>query len=483
MELWSENLKKVLGKSNDIVFSEIYINAKKDITATLLFVDGLIDREAVNNDILKPLEQEARLSKAGNTKDIIELILHGVVYCHIKKIRNNIEDIIGDVLTGNSALIFDKEKLAVTFDTHAYEKRSITEPTNESVIKGAKDSFVENLRTNTATVRNKIRTKNLIIEETIIGRQTLTPVALVYINNITNMDLVNEVRKRLSGIDIDGITTVGFVEEYIIDKRYSAFPQTISTERPEKFCANIIEGRVGIIIGGYPVTYIIPVTLAQFMQASEDYSQNYINGSVIRFLRYFLLLVTLLLPAVYIVLVQYNQGMLPSELVISIAATEEGVPFPSFLQVFFMVLAFEALQEAGIRLPKTIGQIVTVVGALIVGDAAVKANMLSPIVVIVIAATAVASYTIPYDDLRLAVRIWRLLIIILSSIFGLVGLSIGIILILNHLCKIENFGIPYMSPIAGINREELKDTLIRIPLSKYKKRPSSLKVTNKKRQK
>lgn len=483
MELTSENLKSILGKSNDIVFTEIYINGNKKIPVTMLLVDGLIDRSLINNDILKSLEQESKLSEAKSTKDVIEMINHGVVHYHAQKIRNNFDDVVNDVLTGSTALIFDKEKVAVTFDTKGYEKRSITEPTNESVIKGAKDSFVENLRTNTATVRNKIRTKNLIIQETIVGKQTLTPIAMVYIYGITNMDLVNEIKTRLDKIDIEGVTSVGFIEEYIIDKKYSSFPQVISTERPDKFCANILEGRVGIIIGGYPVSYIIPATFSQFLQAPEDYAQNYINSSIIRFLRYILLFVSLLAPAIYIVLVQFNQSMISSELAVSIASTEEGVPFPSYIQVIFMVLAFETLQEAGIRLPRIIGQLIPIIGALIVGDAAVKAKMISPIVVIVIATTAVASYTMPNDDFRLALRIWRFLIIILSSILGLIGLSIGIILILHHLCKIETFGIPYMSPFVKIDKEELKDTIIRFPLSWYRKRPSTLNVTNKRRQK
>lgn len=483
MDIMTENLKAILGKSKDIVFTELNINGNKEIAVTLLFVDGLIDRNTVNTDILKPLEQKSRLLGARSARDIIALIHQGVAYYHSQKIRSNLDDVISDILTGSTALIFDKEKIALTFDTKGYEKRSITEPGNESVIKGAKDSFVENLRTNTATIRNKIRTKNLIIQETIVGRQTLTPIAVVYIEDIAHIDLVNEVKSRLNKINIEGITSVGFIEEYIIEKKYSSFPQLISTERPDKFCANLLEGRVGILIDGYPYSFIMPATLAQFLQAPEDYAQNFINSSIIRSLRYILLLVSLLLPAAYIVLVQFNQGMIPSELAISIASTEVGIPFPSFIQVFFMVLAFEALQEAGIRLPKTIGQIVPIVGALVVGDAAVKANIISPIVVIVIATTAIASYALPNDDFRLALRIWRLLAIILSSILGLIGLSIGIVLILHHLCKIETFGIPYMSPFTGINIQELKDTLIRFPLSQYKKRPATLKVANKRRQK
>lgn len=483
MELTSENLKSILCKSNDMVFSEIYVNGDEMLPATLLFVDGLADKSVINNNILKPLEQESKLKKAKNTKDIIEMISRGAVYCHAQKIRDNIDDVIDDVLTGSTALIFDMGRIALTFDTKGYEKRSITEPANESVIKGAKDSFVENLRTNTATVRNKIRSKSLVIRETIIGKRTLTPVAMVYIDGITNMDLVNGVRRKLDGIDIEGVTSVGFIEENLIERKYSSFPQVISTERPDKFCANILEGRVGIIVGGYPVSYIIPATLAQFLQAPEDYAQNYINSSIMRILRYILMSITLLLPAIYIVLVQFNQGMIPSELAISIASTEEGVPFPSFLQTILMVLAFEVLQEAGIRLPRSIGQVVPVVGALIVGDAAVKAKMISPVVVIVIAATAAASYAMPNDDFRLSLRIWRFLVIVLSSVLGLIGLSIGIIFILHHLCKIENFGVPYLSPFAGIDKEELKDTLVRLPLSWYKNRPSTLKANDKRRQK
>lgn len=482
LELKIENIKHILEKSKDVQFRNVFINDKDNLPVTVVFIDGLINQQLISDYILKPLVQEPKFNNITKEKDAIELIERGSVYFSSQKKRQDINDVISDVLSGSTALIFDKESTAFTFDTKGFEKRSITEPTGENVIKGAKDSFIENLRTNTATVRRKIKSHNLVIEETKVGKQSVTNVAIVYIKGITNRHIVEELNKRLDQIDTDSVITSGVIEENIIDNKYSPFPQVIYTERPDKFCANVVEGRVGIIIDGLPATYVVPATFGAFLQAPEDYSQSFIVSSVIRSLRFILTFITLFLPGFYVSLTTFHQEMIPTELALAITASKEGVPFPSFIEVIFMLVAFEVLIEAGLRLPKTIGQAVSIVGAVVVGQAAVEARLVSPTVVVIIAITAISSFTMPNQDFSNALRLWRFVFVLMSSAIGLFGLSLGGILLLHHLSSMEIYGIPYMSPFVGGENKVMQDSIFRLPFSAQYKRPVSLKTRNKKRQ-
>lgn len=482
LDLTSENIKALLCGSSDIVFRELYINGNKNLKITLCYVDGLIDSKVASENVLKPLLQEKSLSKAKNGLEIVNLITHGTLYYANQKVRDNIRTVISDIMNGSVGLIFNKDKLAVTFDIKGYEKRSITEPTGENVIKGSKDSFIEDLRTNTATIRRNIKTHKLVIEEATVGKQTLTNIAIVYVNGITNQEIVAELKKRLDKINVDNALTAGIIEENIVDNKYSVFPQVIFTVRTDKFCANILEGRVGLIIDGLPIAYIVPATFDTFLQAPEDYSYNFIVSSVIRFLRHALAFVTLFLPAFYVSLTTFSQEMIPTELALVITASKEGVPFPSFIEVIFMLIAFETLIEAGLRLPKNIGQAVSIVGAVVVGQAAVEAKLISPAVVVIIAITAIASFTMPNQDFSNALRLWRFAFVIVSSIIGLFGLSLGAILLLHHLSKMEVYGIPYMATFVGEDNVEIQDSIFRFPFTSQKKRPICLMPYNKIRQ-
>ncbi len=481
LELTTANVKKLMQHSSDVIIRELYINGNKDFPLTLIFIDGVIAAKTVDDDILKPLTQEMHLSQSKKAEDIISRIEHGTIYHITQRTRDKLADCISDIIEGSVALVFNSAKKAVTFDVRGFEKRSITEPTNENVNKGAKDSFIEDLRTNTATVRRKIRTHNLVISEMRIGKQTNTTVAIIYINGITNRKIIEELRKRLDRIDVDGVLSSGVIEENIIDNKYSPFPQVIYTERPDKFCANVVEGRVGIIIGGLPVTYIVPGTFDSFLQAPEDYSQNFIVSSVIRFLRFILMFVTLFLPGLYVSVTTFHQEMIPTGLALAITAAKEGVPFPSFVEVIFMLTAFEILIEAGLRLPKSVGQAVSIVGAVVVGQAAVDARLVSPAVVVVIAITAISSFAMPNQDFSNALRLWRFIFVFMSSVIGLFGLSLGGIILLYHLASMEVFSVPYMSPFAGEENKQMEDSIFRLPFSSQYKRPIGLKTTNKKR--
>lgn len=482
-EVTAENIRNVLSDSNDINYQVHYINGCRDLPVTVIFIDGLVNTKVVNDYVLKPLTQEKILEEVKDSNSIIDLILHGTTYHASRKLRNTLEDTLTDILSGSVALIFDQDRKAVTFEIKDFEKRNIAEPTNESAIKGSKDSFIEVLRVNTSLVRRKIHTPYLRVKEIIVGKQTRTPVAVIYIENLTNRKIVEEVIKRLEEINIDAVTAAGSIEEYIIDYKKTVFPLILNTERTDKFCNNILEGRVGLLIDGLPTAYIIPATVNMFFQAPEDYAYNYVIGSFIRIMRYINATVSLILPAFYIAITTFHQEMIPTDLAVSIIRSKAEVPFPTSTSIIFMLFSFEVLVEAGFRLPRTMGQTVSIIGALVVGQAAVDAKIISPAVVIIIAISGMAGFTIPNQDFANALRICRILFTICATIAGLYGLTLGYLLLLYHLNKIETFGVPYFSPFAANEgRDIANDTIIRMPTYFMKKRPSSLKTTNKKRQ-
>lgn len=481
IEITTDNISAVLGNNADFTSRSLLIRNNPDIPVTLCYIEGLADGKIINDNILKPLAQEDQFDNCKTEEDAISLISMGKIYFSTIMLRANLKDIIDDILRGSAAIIFNDAKTAFSFDTRGEPKRAILEPVGETVLKGPKDSFVEELRKNTSLCRKKIESPYLRVEEITIGKQTKTKIAIVYMKNIVSERLLNEVSKRLKVISIDAVLTPGIIEELIIDETYSPFPQILYTERPDKFCVNIVEGRVGIIIDGMPTTYIIPGTLVQFIQTPDDYSYNFIIGSLLRFLRFLAMFITLVLPGFYISTTTFHQEMLPAELAFSIVASREGVPFPMFVEVILLLLAFEFLVEAGLRLPKTIGQTVSIVGALVVGQSAVEAKLLSPATVIVIALAAIAGFTLPNQDLSNAIRIYRFILVVLSSIIGIFGLAFGLILLLFHWCKMETFGVPYLDPFVANEDEQLQDTIFRLPINTMKKRPSSLNLRNSKR--
>ena len=483
LELTLKNVSAILAENSDVVLRQIRIRNNPLLEVTLVYVDGLTAQDTISELVIKPLMQQEQFDACINQQEVVKLIAVGNVYFAAIKRREKIGDLLNDILTGSAALIFDSINLAVTFEAKGFEKRSISEPTGENVIKGAKDSFVETIRVNTATCRRRIKSPNLVIEETIVGRQSNTPVAIVYMKNIANKELVKEVKQRLDSINIDRAITSGYIEEFLIDNKNSAFPQILYTERPDKFCTNIVDGRVGIIIDGIPIAYIIPATLIMFLQAPEDYSQQYIISSIIRYIRYTAMFVTLLLPGFYVSITTFHLEMIPSELAISIAASREGIPFPMAIEVFIMLAAFELLVEAGLRLPKTIGQAISIVGAVVVGQSAVQAKLISPATVVIIAMTAITSFTMPNQDFSNALRLWRSLLFLLGSLIGIFGLTSGLIFLIFHWSQMETYGVPYLSPFASDENKQLQDSLFRLALSTMKFRPKSLNGINKKRMK
>lgn len=483
IELTAENIMNHIGDSSDIISRQLFVNGDMELPVTLFFVDGLVDSKSINDDILKPLLQESILSQSEYEEEIVNKINAGALYHKMANVRSSIDECIEDILDGHAALIFSTAKKAVTFEIKGFEKRNIYEPSSENVIKGAKDAFVEVLRVNTSLVRRKIRTQNLRIRETKVGTQTLTGIAVVYIEGLTNPNLVDEVIKRIDSIHIDGVVISGAIEEYIVDNKWSIFPQTMVTERSDKFCRNVLEGRVGVLMDGLPLSFILPATFNMFLRAPEDEANNYIVASIIRLIRYSSYVASLTIPAFYISITTFHQEMIPTNLAISIIRSKLGVPFPTFFEVIFMLISFELLLEAGLRLPRTVGQSVSIVGAVVVGQAAVSAQLLSPAVIVVIALTGIAGFTMPNQDFANAVRFWRMLLVLFSVAAGLFGLAMGLLLMAYILSRMECFGVPYLTPfVANDGKDLFYGTLIRAPLFIQKKRAKELKTTDKKPQ-
>ncbi|HBN83403.1 MAG TPA: spore germination protein [Clostridiales bacterium] len=465
----------LLSESKDIIFNHITVNHDKNVKLTVTFVDGMVNSIQMENDILKPLVQEDALGMVQDEKELINKIMLGSVYHSQRAFCDNLVDCIDKLLSGSVLLVFDDTNAAIAFETKGFDKRGITEPTNENVLKGSKESFIEVLHVNTALVRRRVQTYDLKMHHFTLGRRTKTVVCVVYLEKLANPGIVAEIKKRISGLSLGGVVSIGQIENVLRSKKYSVFPQILNTEKVDKFCSGILEGRVRIIVDGVPNTLITPVDISSMMQASEDYASNFIASSFSRLLRFFATFISLTLPAAYISVTSFHQEMIPSELASSIIESKQGVPFSTFIEVVMMLLAFEVLLEAGLRLPMAVGQAVSIVGALVIGEAAITANILSPGVVIIIATAGITGFVIPSQDMSNAIRLIRMVLVFFSVLGGLFGVSIGLILLLYHLCSIEIFGVPYLSPFVSTEGKGMfDDTIVRRKWDTLNKRPENI---------
>ena len=430
-------------------------------------INQFVDKLLVNEAILKPIADN--MDNIKNSDDLLALIKNGKIHNIDVKIQTDIDKIITDILQANFVLVC--ENIAVIFSTVNFSKRSIEKPENDSSVKGAKESFIESAAINVSLVRRRLQTEKLKVLEEEIGEETKTKINILYVEGIAKEDVVQRVKERIKNIKVPSIVSVADFEEHIVDRKYSIFPQTIATERPDKVAANLVEGKVIIFVDGFPTAYIAPSVLAMFMQASEEYNINYFVSSFIRVLRYVCIFIATLFPALYIAITTFHHEMLPTTLAESIIQSKQNVPLPAFLEIIIMLIAFEILLEAGNRMPKVAGQTVSIVGALIVGEAAVNAKFVSPIVVVIVAITAICGFVIPNRDLANAIRISRIGLVIVSSIAGFFGISIATIVLIYYLCSLESFGEPYLKPfVANDGKKILADTVFREPINKTKEK-------------
>lgn len=418
---------------------------------TLVFLDGLCASGEMAETVLRPLLCNLHPGPVGA---LFQQACESAVYAGSCARCETVEDAADKLLSGWCVVLFPPVG-ALAFEAQSPEKRGIAPPEVENTAKGAKDAFTETLRTNTALVRRHLRTPKLRIWQTVVGRESRTPVALVSLEGRAAPETVSAMQRRLSSLDVDAFTTPASVEELLTGSRVTAFPLLQSTQRTDRFVTGLLGGRIGVLVDGLPVGWLAPVDLGRLMSAAEDRSTDFLSASFVRLLRYAALLLSLFLPALFVAMAEFHQEMIPTALLKAMIESKRSVPFPTVLETLGLLLAFELLQEAGMTLPQAISQTVSIIGGLVVGTAAVEANLISPSALIVVAAAGIAGFALPGKELTDAIRLWRLGLTVLASTAGLFGLTLGALALLVRLASLESMGRPYLSPFSAFRAEAL----------------------------
>ena len=436
---------------------------------TVLFLDGLTSGGDIAEQVVRPL---AQMTDEAREEVLYTRALQGGVWCASVKEPESTQQAAELLVYGFCVILFPKSGKALGCEVKTGEKRSPSPPETENTVKGAKDAFTETLRTNTSLVRRHLRTPGLRLTETVIGKRTLTKVTVCWIDRLTDPELPRRMQERLSSIDIDGALSPAAIEEYVTGSRRTAFPLLEYTERTDHFCQGLLDGQVGLLTDGLPLGYLAPVGLGRLMRSPEDRATDFFSASMLRLLRYAALGVSLLLPALYAAMAMFHQQMLPTKLLLSIIESKQNVPFSTLLEVLGLLCAFELLQQAGLHLPQAVGTAVSIIGGLVVGTAAVDAKLVSPAALIVTASSGICGFTLPNRELSDAVRLWRFVLTVLAGLWGLFGVTVGLLLLLTELAGLESLGRSYLSPFG---RAEVKGALVRPRLVRQKWRDGALK--------
>lgn len=471
-----KTFKELLGNSADINLREFKVGKSPGVDAFIFWVDGMADKQMIGDNVVKSLTigaKEVELSSVTPVKALEELQQRYLSVGDVQQVKTLAEAIYAG-LSGDTVFILDGYPVAILASTRGWESRGIEEPASEIVVRGPREGFTETLRMNTSLIRRRLKNPNLRIEAAKIGRQSQTDISIVYVKGIVNEKVLKEVRERIKKIETDMILESSYLEEMIEDAPFSIFPTVTNSERPDTVAAGIMEGRVAIVVDGTPFVLLVPTIFFQLFQTPEDYYVRYPIATFSRWLRLVGLGITLLLPSLYIATTTYHPEVIPTTLLLTIAASREGVPFPAFVEALIMEVTFEVLREAAIRMPRPVGQAVSIVGALVIGDAAISAGIVSPSMVVIVASTAIASFLIPNPDVVGSIRILRFGMMLLAASLGYFGIMMGVIALHIHLVGLRSFGVPYMWPFAPFNLVGLRDVLLRVPHWSYRFRPEIL---------
>lgn len=467
-------LKGVFGDSYDVNIREFTFDNQAQTHGAIIFLAGMTDIVIINEYIINPLMNHLHMKNIPDTPEFEGLSLIEKTLLAVGNIEKatTIKEVVNGCLSGKTVLLVDGAKEALIIGTEDWEQRGIEEPKTESVVRGPREGFTENLLTNTTLLRRKIKNPNLILEMMRIGRQTKTNICIAYLKGIVNPGLIKEIQRRLQRIKTDAILESGYIEQWIEDAPFSIFATVANSEKPDAVAAKILEGRAAIFVDGTPFVLTVPMVFIESFQSSEDYYSRPYYAGVIRMLRFLAFLISILAPATYVALTTFDQELIPTALLFNMAASQEGVPFPAVGEALIMGIIFEILREAGVRLPRPIGQAVSIVGALVIGESAVRAGIIGEPMVIVIALTAVCGFVVTAQTD--SAGILRLIFVILAGIMGGFGVAVGLIATFAHLASLRSFGTPYLSPLAPLSTQNLKDTLIRAPLWAMFTRPRTV---------
>lgn len=477
-----QHLRDTIGQSSDVVFRRVNEPGIKPEIA-LVYISGLVNQDTLNQDILLTLTKHPALQEPDLSPELMLAKMKDEVLAigEVSECKT-FETLHAMLFEGHTLILIDGINQAISADTAGWEKRSISEPSSQGVTRGPKESFTEDLRTGTSLMRRRIKSADLRIEEYKIGQRTHTDIALVYLKGIASNEVLDEIRRRLNAINTDAILESNYIEELIQDGSLTPFPTIQNTERPDALAGGVLEGQVGILIDGTPFALLAPSTFFSFFQSSEDYYQRFDISSFLRMIRFTSFFVSMMLPALYIAITTFHQEMIPTTLLVSLAAQREGVPFPALIEALMMELTFDVLREAGVRMPRAIGPAISIVGALVLGQAAVQAGLVSAAMVIVVSFTAICNLVIPAQVIANSIRLIRFLMMLIAGLLGLFGIMSFLIVLLIHMAGLRSFGVPYLSPVAPLTLRYWKDIFIRAPHSMMKIRPQIFAAEEARRQ-
>lgn len=474
-----KNIETLFKNCMDVVKRAVDIGAQEPLKVYGVYIDGMVNRDIIENFFLSKIIDYKNL---GENKEEIstryysptELIMANFSATFDIKEVDTMDAMVAAVLSGDTAVFVEGTDKGLVIATRGWPARGVSAPETEAVIRGPRDGFVETIRFNTVLIRRRIRDTKLKVKMISVGVRSRTDVAIMYMEDIAKPELLEDLMRRLNRYEIDGVMDSGYIEQLIEDSWKSPFPQTQATERPDKVAASLLEGKIAIVVDNSPFVILIPATLNTFYQASEDYYQRWQIMSFIRILRYVVSFLSFALPALYIATLNFHPAMLPTDFAVSIAASRQGVAFATVIEIIIMETAFELLREAGLRLPGPVGHAIGIVGGIVIGQAAVDAKIISPMIVIIVAITAISTFAIPDYSLTTAFRIIRYVFIVISALFGLYGFLLGLLILIAHLSSLESFKTPYLAPYTATdknNYSDLKDTILRFPLFMQNRRP------------
>lgn len=464
-------------ENKDLIIRQFSLRG--NIRCFLAYIDGMADKKIIDDYILRPLFSAEGLPLPGVGAG--NIALEDIVETNDAKRLTDLKKVVSEILKGNTAVYINGLDYYLACESMGFEKRTVTEPKTEGIVRGPQEAFSENVRTNISLVRRIIKNSKLTTEFFEIGEKTNTIVAIIYLKDVVNPAIVKEVRRRLNNIETDFLVSSGMLEQLIEDNPYSLFPTILSTERPDRTASHIIEGRVAIIMDGEPFAMLVPTAIHAFMHSPEDAALKWQYTTGLRLIRLFALIAASMLPGLYIALTTFHREMIPTDLLIAIGKAKENVPFPTIVEILLMELGFELIREAGTRIPGIIGNTLGIIGALILGDAAVSANIVSPILIIIVAVTGLSNFAIPNYSLAFAVRLSRFYYIVAGAVLGFYGIALGILAYILMLVNLKSFGIPFFSTIAPKTKRS-RDVIIRWPLWMQEYRPDNINPLDRRRQ-
>ncbi len=477
-------LKEIFKDVDDIIYRFLEFGQNQKIKMTIVYVDGMTNKEAVSEYAVDTLMGNLDLTELEKNPD---KELQGAIaktsisILEVKSVLT-LEDAVDKILSGETILLIDTCSKGIMLSSRGWPMRGISEPATETVLRGARDGFNETMKVNLTLIRRRIRDPKLKIKYIQIGNRSKTDVAVIYIEDIVNKKVLDAVQKRLNNIDIDAVLESSYIEELIEDDNFSPFPQLENTERPDAAASALLEGRVVIAVDNTPTVLMAPAIFTAFMQSSEDYYERWLSACMIRIIRYIALPITILLPAMYVAITSFHPNMLPTKLALYVAASRANVPFPAYLEAFILELVIELIREAALRIIGPVGSTIGLVGGLVIGQSSVEAGLITPLAVIVVALTSIASFTVPSYNFSTSLRMVRFAFIFLAATMGLFGISIGLCLLIVHLCTLKSFGVSYLSPFSSFieNKKDLKDTVIRHRINDLVHKPQYLKSNKEK---